>query len=64
MDFGTAFALELQGGLLIGREALWPSEPHHSPDKARPCYYTKNDSFATGISKMWYLLISTVGGYL
>jgi hypothetical protein len=53
MDFGRAYALELRGGLLIGREALRPSEPHHSPDKATPSYYTKNESFASGISKMW-----------
>jgi hypothetical protein len=45
--------LELQGGLPTGREALRPSEPHHSPDKATPSYYTKNENFASGISKMW-----------
>jgi hypothetical protein len=52
MDSGIASTLELQGGLLIGREALRPSEPHHSPDKAMPSYYTKNESFASGISKI------------
>jgi hypothetical protein len=30
---------------------LRPSEPCHSPDKAMPSYYTKNGSFASGISK-------------
>jgi hypothetical protein len=30
-----------------------PSEPHHSPNKAMPSCYTKNGSFATGISEMW-----------
>jgi hypothetical protein len=53
MDSDRASVLELRGGLPIGQEALWPSEPHHSPDKARPSYYTKNESFASGISKMW-----------
>jgi hypothetical protein len=38
---------------MIGREALQPLEPHHSPDKATPIYYTKNESFVSGISKMW-----------
>jgi hypothetical protein len=61
-DSDRAFALELRGGLPIGWEALQPSEPHHSPDKATPSYYTKNESFASGISKIWCLLISTVGG--
>jgi hypothetical protein len=53
MDSSRASSLELQGGLLTSREALWPSELHHSPDKAMPSYYTKNNSFASGISKMW-----------
>jgi hypothetical protein len=53
MDFGRTSALELRGGLLIGREALWPLGACHSPDKATPSYYTKNESFASGISKMW-----------
>jgi hypothetical protein len=44
---------ELRGGFLTGREALWPLEPLHSPDKATPSYYTKNGSFASGISKVW-----------
>jgi hypothetical protein len=44
---------KLRGGLSTGREALWPSEPHHSPDEATPSCYTKNVSFASGISKMW-----------
>jgi hypothetical protein len=38
---------------MIGREALRPSEPRHSPEKAMPSYYTKNESFASGISKVW-----------
>jgi hypothetical protein len=38
-------------GLSTGREALWPSEPRHFPDKATPSYYTKNEIFASGISK-------------
>jgi hypothetical protein len=45
--------LELGGGLPTGREALQPSEPHHSPDKATPSYYTKNENVASGISKLW-----------
>jgi hypothetical protein len=44
---------ELRGGLLTGRGVLQPSEPHHSPDMATPSYYTKNESFASGISKVW-----------
>jgi hypothetical protein len=44
--------LKLQRGLSIGWEALQPSEPCHSPNKATPSYYTKNGSFASGISKM------------
>jgi hypothetical protein len=44
---------ELQGGLLIGREALLPSEPGHSPNMATPSYYTKNERFASGFSKVW-----------
>jgi hypothetical protein len=52
-DSDRASTLELRGGLLTGREVLWPLEPHHSPDKATPTYYTKNESFANGISKMW-----------
>jgi hypothetical protein len=67
MDSGIASTLELQGGLLIGREALRPSEPHHSPDKAMPSYYTKNESFASGISKIWCVsshLQHGGGGYL
>jgi hypothetical protein len=52
-DSDRASALELRGGLLTGREALQPSEPHHSANKATPSYYTKNGSFASGISKMW-----------
>jgi hypothetical protein len=57
MDSGIASTLELQGGLLIGREALRPSEPHHSPDKAMPSYYTKKQSFTSGISKMWCVCV-------
>jgi hypothetical protein len=37
----------------MGWEALGPSEPRHSPDKATLSYYTKNESFASGISKIW-----------
>jgi hypothetical protein len=44
---------ELRGGLPIDPEALQPSEHHHSPDKAKPSYYTKNKSFASAISKVW-----------
>jgi hypothetical protein len=58
-DSSRASAFELRGGFLKGREALQPSEPRHSPDKATPSYYTKNRSFASGISKMWCVLIST-----
>jgi hypothetical protein len=47
--------VELLGGLTTSREALRPLEPCHSPDKATPSYYTKNESFASGISKMWYV---------
>jgi hypothetical protein len=50
-DSDRASALELQGGLQIGREALRPSELHHSPDKATPRYHTKNESFASEIFK-------------
>jgi hypothetical protein len=56
-DSGRASALEQtraekphRGGLPIGREALRPSEPHHSPNKATPSYYTKNETFASEIS--------------
>jgi hypothetical protein len=38
---------------MTGREALRPLEPRHSPNKATPIYYTKNESFASGIFKMW-----------
>jgi hypothetical protein len=58
-DFSKASTLDLQGGLLTGQEALWPSEPHHSPDKATPSYYTNKESFASGISKMWCVCVST-----
>jgi hypothetical protein len=54
--------LELWGGLLTGLEALRPSAPHHPSDKATPSYYTKNESFASEISKMWCVLISTNRG--
>jgi hypothetical protein len=40
-------------GVLTGREALRSSEPRHSPDKATPSYYSKNESFASEISKSW-----------
>jgi hypothetical protein len=52
-DSDRALVPELQGGLPIGREALRPSEIHHSPNKSTPSYYSKNESFASGISKMW-----------
>jgi hypothetical protein len=54
--------LELRGGLPIGQEALQPSEPRHSPNKAMPSYYTKNGSVARGISKMWCVCVSTFTG--
>jgi hypothetical protein len=57
-DSGRGSALKLRGGLQTGREVLRPSEPHHSPNKAMPSYYTKNESFARGISKMCCVLIS------
>jgi hypothetical protein len=67
-DFDRASALEQQGGLLTGREALWPLEPRHSLDKATPSYYTRNGSFASGISKMSCVCVSSFtgggGGYL
>jgi hypothetical protein len=37
-----------------------PSEPRHSPDNATPSYYTKNESFASGISKVWCVLTFTM----
>jgi hypothetical protein len=40
----------------MGWEALGPSEPRHSPNKATLSYYTKNESVASGISKMWCML--------
>jgi hypothetical protein len=49
--------LELRGGLPTGREALRPSEPLHSLDKATPSYYTKNRTFTSAISKMWYVCV-------
>jgi hypothetical protein len=52
-DYNRASMPELRGGLPRGQEALRPSEPHHSPDKATPSYYTMNESFASGISKVW-----------
>jgi hypothetical protein len=56
--------LELSGGFLTGQGGLRPSEPYHSPNKVMPSYYTKSESFASGISKMWCvcLLTSTIGG--
>jgi hypothetical protein len=39
------------------RRVAWPSEPRHSPDKATPSYYTKNESFASGISKVWCVCV-------
>jgi hypothetical protein len=55
-DSSIAFELKLRGGLPTGREALQPSEPHQSLDKAMLSYYTKNETFASGISKMWCVL--------
>jgi hypothetical protein len=52
-DSDRASAPELRGGLPTEREALRPSEPRHSPDKATPSCYTKNESFPNGISKVW-----------
>jgi hypothetical protein len=49
--------LELRGGLSTVREALRPSEPCHSPDKVMPSNYTKNEIFASGISKMWCVCV-------
>jgi hypothetical protein len=54
--------LELQRGLPIGREALWPSEPCHSPDKATLSYHTKNEIFVSGICKIWCVCVSTFTG--
>jgi hypothetical protein len=51
-DFGRASVFELRGGLPTGWEALQQSEPRHSLEKATPSYYTKNESFASGIMKM------------
>jgi hypothetical protein len=48
-DSDRASTLELRGGFPTGQEALQPSEPRHSPNKATPSYYTKNESFASGI---------------
>jgi hypothetical protein len=64
-DSGRAFALELRGGIPIGQEALQPSESRHSPNKAMPSYYTKKESFASGISKMWCVCVcvSTFTGW-
>jgi hypothetical protein len=36
--------------------------PCHSPDKAMPSYYTKNESFASGISKLWCVSTFTMRG--
>jgi hypothetical protein len=44
----------------MGLEALRPSEPHQSPNKATPSYYTNKESFASGIFKMW--CVSTFTG--
>jgi hypothetical protein len=52
-------------GLPIGREALQPLEPRHSSNKATPIYYTKNESLAIGISKMWCVCqLLPLAGYL
>jgi hypothetical protein len=52
-----ASAPELRGGLPTSQEALRLSEPRHSPDKDTPSYYTKNESFASGISKVWCVCV-------
>jgi hypothetical protein len=50
---------------LTGQEALRPSEPCHSLDNATPSYYTKNGSFACGISKMSYVCrLSPIGVFI
>jgi hypothetical protein len=51
-DSDRAFMLELRGGLPTGPEALRPTEPRHSSNKATPSYHTKNESFASGICKV------------
>jgi hypothetical protein len=56
---------KLWGRLPTCWEALYPSEPHHSPNKAMPSYYTKNESFASEIFKVWCVCrLSPWGGYL
>jgi hypothetical protein len=55
-----ASVLELWGWLPTGWEALQPSEPHHSPDKATLSYYTKNESFA----RIGYCLVVYTVPYL
>jgi hypothetical protein len=52
-DSNRASTPKLRGGLPTGWEALRPLEPLHSPYKATPNYYTKNESFGCGISKVW-----------
>jgi hypothetical protein len=67
-DSDRASALKVRGGLPTGREALRSLEPHHSPNKSMPSSYTKKERFASGISKMWCVCVSTPtsrgGGYL
>jgi hypothetical protein len=41
----------------MGREALQPLEPRHSPNKATHSYYTKKESFASEILKMWCVCV-------
>jgi hypothetical protein len=60
-DSDRAFTLKLRGGLPTGREALQPSEPRHSPDKATSSYYTKNASFATSFFLSILYLLRTWG---
>jgi hypothetical protein len=63
IDFGRASTLELREGLPTGREAFRPSEPPHSPAKATPSYYTKNESLQVKSPKCGMcILISTIGG--
>jgi hypothetical protein len=58
-DSGRDSVLKLRGVLPTGREALRSSEPRHSHDKAMPSYYTKNESFVSGIFKMWCVCVLT-----
>jgi hypothetical protein len=48
--FRRSFHAQATRRVPIGQETLRPSELCHSPDKATSSYYTKNESFASGIS--------------